>query len=416
MEIIDLKFFLSIIYSYNISLFSFGGTVKQIILKSGKDKRVRNGHLWIYQGEIGIIGIDVKAGDIVEVLDNRGRFIGMGYYNSASQMAVRILSREREPIDASFFRRRIIQAIEYRKRVKPNATCYRLIFGEGDLLPGLIVDRFEDFLVVQFLTMGMEVNREIIINLLIELCNPRGIIERSDTSVRHLEELPERAGCIYGEAPSTLTITDNGLKFQVDLLEGQKTGYFLDQSANRAALSNYCQGKTVLDCFCHIGSFAIHAASYGAKSVLGIDISQEAVNLATENATINNLSNNCSFKTANAFDFLREQVAQKAEYDLIILDPPAFTKSKQTVERAVRGYKEINLRALKMLPAGGILVTCSCSHHMNSELFWEIINTAAVDAKRQIRLLERRTQSLDHPILVGVPETEYLKCLIFEVF
>lgn len=389
--------------------------MNQIILKSGKDKRVRNGHLWVYQGEIGIIGIGVKSGDVIEILDNRGRFLGMGYYNHASQLAVRILSREREEINQAFFRRRIQQAIDYRKRVKPASPCYRLIFGEGDLLPGLVVDSFEGYLVVQFLTMGMEVNRQTILDLLIELCNPHGIIERSDTSVRHLEDLPERAGCVYGDCPPALTINDNGLKFHVNLLEGQKTGYFLDQSANRAALQAYCQGKKVLDCFCHIGSFAIHAAAYGAKSVLGVDISEDAVGFATENAILNGLEENCRFKTANAFDFLRDQVAQKELFDVIVLDPPAFTKSKQTIDRAVRGYKEINLRALKMLSPGGILVTCSCSHHMNNELFWEIINSAAVDAKRQIRLLERRTQGLDHPVLVGVPETEYLKCLIFEV-
>lgn len=390
-------------------------SMNQIVLKAGKDKRVRSGHLWVYQGEIGIIGIGVKSGDVVEVVDNRGRFLGMGYYNHASQIAVRLLSKEREEITPDFFRKRIGQAVAYRRRIAAGVSSYRLIFGEGDLLPGLIVDRFEDYLVVQFLTMGMEVNRETIINILIEQCHPSGIIERSDLSVRHLEELPERSGCIYGQCPTAVEIRDNGLKFRVDLLEGQKTGYFLDQAANRAALQRYSQGKRVLDCFCHVGSFAVHAGAYGADSVLGVDISEEAVNLATENAVLNDLGERCRFKTANAFDFLRDQVVQKQGYDLIILDPPAFTKSKHTLDRAVRGYKEINLRALKLLRTGGILVTCSCSHHMTSDLFWEIINTAAVDAKRQIRLLERRSQHLDHPVLMGVPETEYLKCLIFEV-
>jgi len=389
--------------------------MNQIVLKAGKEKRIKSGHLWIYQGEIGIIGIGVKSGDMVEVLDNRGRLVGTGYYNHSSQIAVRLLSRERETIDAAFFRKRLQEALEYRKKVKPGASCYRLVFGEGDLLPGLVVDKFEDYLVVQFLTMGMEVNREPLLGLLVEICRPRGIIERSDLSVRHLEELPERVGCVYGESPPLLVIDDNGLKFRVDLLEGQKTGYFLDQSANRAALHSYCRGRRVLDCFCHTGSFAIHAAAYGGSAVLGVDISDDAVGLATENAALNGLTEKCRFKAANAFDFLRDQVARKESYDLIILDPPAFTKSKQTVDRAVRGYKEINLRALKLLPPGGILVTCSCSHHLGSDLFWEIIREAAADAKREIRLAERRTQGLDHPILVGVPETEYLKCYIFEV-
>lgn len=389
--------------------------MNQVVLKAGKDKRLRAGHLWVYQGEIGIIGIGVKSGDMVEILDNRGRFLGIGYYNQASQIAVRLLTNSRTIINEDFFRRRIEQAILYRARVRANASSYRLIFGEGDLLPGLVVDKFEDYLVVQFLTMGMEVNRDLIISLLIELCRPKGIVERSDLSVRHLENLPERSGCIYGECPDSVMIRDNGLNFRVDLLEGQKTGYFLDQSANRGALAGYTAGRRVLDCFCHVGTFAIHAAAYGANSVLGVDISEEAVNMAVENATLNKLDTVCVFKTANAFDFLRDQVGKKAEYDLIILDPPAFTKSKQALEGAVRGYKEINLRALKLLPPGGILVTCSCSHHMSNDLFWDVVNSAAGDNKKRLRLLERRTQGQDHPVLVGVPETEYLKCLIFEV-
>lgn len=388
--------------------------MNQVILKAGKDKRIRAGHLWVYQGEIGIIGIGVKSGQVVEVLDNRGRFLGTGYYNQASQIAVRILSTARESINEQYFSRRLQRALEYRRRVKPDSSCYRLVFGEGDLLPGLIVDRFEDYLVVQFLTMGMEVNRDLLLNLLAELCRPKGIIERSDLSVRHLEELPERSGCVYGECPPSLVIKDNGLSFRIDLLEGQKTGYFLDQSANRAALASYARGR-VLDCFCHVGSFAIHAAAYGASSVFGVDISEDAVNMAVENANLNGLDEKCQFKVANAFDFLRDQVGKKEFYDLIILDPPAFTKSKQALDGAIRGYKEINLRALKLLSPGGILVTCSCSHHMSPDLFWDIINSAAADNKKRLRCLERRTQGLDHPILVGVPETEYLKCLIFEV-
>ncbi len=389
--------------------------MNQVVLKAGKEKRVRAGHLWVYQGEIGIIGIGVKPGDTVEVLDNRGRFLGIGYYNHASQIAVRLLTQERTIVNEDFFRKRFEQAIHYRKRVRPDASSYRLIYGEGDLLPGLIVDKFEDYLVVQFLTMGMEVNRDLIIRLLIDLCRPKAIIERSDLSIRHLEDLPERSGCIYGECPSSILIKDNGLSFRVDLLEGQKTGYFLDQSANRAALAQYAAGRRVLDCFCHVGTFALHAAAYGARSVLGVDISEDAVAMAGDNAAINHLDAICSFQAANAFDFLREQVGRKAEYELIILDPPAFTKSKQAVEGAIRGYKEINLRALKLLPPGGILVTCSCSHHMNPDLFWEVVNAAAIDNKKRLRLLERRTQGQDHPILAGVPETEYLKCFIFEV-
>ncbi|MGD8400617.1 MAG: class I SAM-dependent rRNA methyltransferase [Bacillota bacterium] len=389
--------------------------MQQLILRAGRDKRVRAGHTWVYQGEIGVIGLDVKSGDLVEVLDNRGRFMGVGYYSQASQIAVRFLSRERETIDAAFFRRRLQQALAYRRRVKSEASCYRLIYGEGDLLPGLVVDRFEDYLVVQFLTVGMEVNRELLLKLIVEMAQPAGIIERSDQPARKLEDLPERAGLIYGACPENLVIRDNGLQFHVNLLEGQKTGYFLDQSANRRVAAAFAPGRRVLDCFCHVGSFAIHAATAGARSVLGVDISDAAIAQATQNATLNGVNAICQFKTANAFDFLREQTALKNSYDMVILDPPAFTKSKHTVESAIRGYKEINLRGLKLLPPGGILVTCSCSHHMSAELFWEAVTAAAVDVKKQIRLLERRTQDLDHPIVAGIPETEYLKCLIFEV-
>ena len=389
--------------------------MNQVILKTTKEKRIKAGHLWVYQGEIGIIGIGVRSGDLVEVLDNRGRFLGVGYYNQASQIAVRLLTTEREAIGPEFFQRRLRQALQHRQRVKPNASAYRLVFSEADLLPGLIVDRFGDYLVVQLLTMGMEVNRQTIIELLVELCQPAGIIERSDLSVRHQEDLPERSGCVYGECPGAVVIADNGLQFRVDLLEGQKTGYFLDQSANRAAVASYAKDRRVLDCFCHVGSFAIHAAAAGASSVLGVDISEDAVQMAVENAVLNNLDERCRFKVANAFDFLRDQVGRKESYDLVILDPPAFTKSKSALEGALRGYKEINLRALKLLPPGGILATCSCSYHLSPEMLWEVVSSAAADNKKRVRLLERRTQGLDHPILVGMPETEYLKCFIFEV-
>lgn len=389
--------------------------MNQVVLKAGKEKRLKAGHLWIYQGEIGIIGIGVKSGDVVEVLDNRGRFLGLGYYNQASTIAVRILTMQREPIDRDFFRKRLKNALAYREKIKPEASCYRLVYGEGDLLPGLIVDRFEDYLVVQFLTMGMEVNRDLIIEILVELCRPKGIIERSDTSTRHLEELPERSGCIYGTCPESIIINDNKLKFHVNLLERQKACYFLDQSANRAVLAKYARGRRSLDCFCHSGSFAVHAAAYGATSVLAVDISEDAICQAETNAVLNGVGDRCRFKVANVFDFLRDQVGKKEVYDLIILDPPAFTKSKQALEGALRSYKEINFRGLKLLRPGGILVTCSSSPHLSAELFWEIITTAAADNKQRLRLLERRGQGLDHPVLVGVPETEYLKCFILEV-
>jgi 23S rRNA (cytosine1962-C5)-methyltransferase len=261
----------------------------------------------------------------------------------------------------------------------------------------------------------MEVNRNLITEILVELCRPKGIIERSDTSTRYLEELPERSGCIYGTCPESLVIMDNNLKFRINLMEGQRAEYFLDQSANRGILAKYARGRRTLDCFCHIGSFAVHAAAYGATSVLGVDISEDAVNQAEANAALNSVADRCRFKVANAFDFLRDQVGKKEIYDLVILDPPAFTKGKQVLDGAIRSYKEINLRGLKLLQSGGILITCACSNYLSSEQFWEIIAGAAADNKQRIRLLERRSQGLDHPVLVGVPETEYLKCYIFEV-
>lgn len=390
--------------------------MNQVVVKAGRDKRIRGGHLWVNQGEIGIIEIGVKPGDVVEILDSRGRFLGKGYFNPGAQIAIRLLTRNRnEAIDKHFFRQRILQALDYRRQICPAATSYRLIHSEGDLLPGLIVDKYEEYLVVQFLTLGMELWREVVIELLIELCQPVGIIEHNDQTLRRLEDLPERKGCLYGAAPAELVISDNQLNFVVDLSSDQEMKYPLDQSANRAALAKYVNGKNVLDCFCNMGGFAIHAAAYGAKSVLGVDISETAVQVATKNAALNGLEQQCQFKVANAFDYLREQVGHNQLYDLIVLDPPAFAKNKQVLDRAIQGYREIGFRALKLIAPGGILVTCSSSQYIDADLFWEIINTVAVDARRRLRLLERRSQGLDFPVLVGIPETEYLKCFIFEV-
>lgn len=388
--------------------------MERLRLAPGRERRVLAGHLWLYRGELAADYSGVSAGPVI-VEDAKGRFLGIGDYSPASQIAVRLLTKEDEPINTGFFRRRLEAAGLLRRERMAGETSYRLVYGEGDLLPGLVVDKFGDYLVAQVLTAAMETRREMIFDLLEEVFAPAGIIERSDVSTRSLEDLELRAGLVRGEAPEYTVITENGLRFRANLLSGEKTGYFLDQKLNRAALKRYAAGRRVLDVFCHTGGFAVHAAAYGAKEVLGVDISSEAVKLAAENIALNGYKEIGRFVIENAFDFLRASVARKDQYDLVILDPPAFTKSKKTIRNACRGYKEINLRGFKLLPPGGILVTCSCSYHMSPADFLSVVREAAGDAGRTVRLLEVRSQAPDHPVLLGVPETEYLKCLILEV-
>jgi len=376
---------------------------------------VQEGHPWIFQGEVEEVRGEFAPGDIVTVVDFRGRFLGKGYINPASQILVRILTDRDEPVDRDFFRRRLERAWAYRQRLLPDTGACRVVFGEADFLPGLIVDKFSDVLVVQTLALGIDRWLPDIVEILDNLLHPRGIYERNDVPVRRLEGLTERKGYLRGEFDPRLTIVENGLEIAVDVAEGQKTGYFLDQRENRRAVRPYAKGGRVLDCFCNVGGFALNAAAGGAREVIAVDSSEEALEAARLNAERNGLSDRVRFQAGNAFDVLRQMEANQERFDVIVLDPPAFAKNKAALEGAVRGYKEINLRAMRMLPEGGFLVTCSCSYHMTPDIFKAVVADAARDSHRRLRLVEERAQAVDHPIVVGYPESHYLKCLIYEL-
>jgi 23S rRNA (cytosine1962-C5)-methyltransferase len=379
-----------------------------------KEKRTEYGHPWIFRSDIDHVRGDLEPGDIVDVHDHKDKFLGRGYMNPGSQITIRMLTNIREDIDYDFFYRRILAAWEYRKKVA-DIDCCRVVFAEADLLPALIVDKYSDCLVVQTLALGIEKYLVQITGILNAVIKPLAIYERNDVPIRALEGLEPRKGFLSGSCDTKIRIRENGILFDADIENGQKTGYFLDQKENRLAIKPFVKDAKVLDCFCHTGSFAIHAAHFGARDVLGIDSSELAVGLAAGNAAINSLGDVCRFEEANVFEKLREYDDRNERFDVIILDPPAFTKSKKTVEGAIRGYKEINLRAMKILSEGGFLVTCSCSQHMDSELFLDILYDSAIDAKRTARLIEYRSQAKDHPVLLASEETGYLKCAILQI-
>jgi 23S rRNA (cytosine1962-C5)-methyltransferase len=385
-------------------------------LLPGRHRRVAAGHPWVYATEVAGVEGEFAPGDLVRVVDARGRFLGRGYANPASQILVRLLTRDpEEQVDRDFFRRRLTAALEYRRRVAPKAEACRLVFGEADFLPALIVDRFGPYLVLQTLALGIDRFKDLVVDVLVELLQPRGIYERNDVNVRGLEGLELRTGYLYGQFDPLVTFVEHGLRFAADLARGQKTGFFLDQRENRLALKDLAPGARVLDAFCYTGAFALHAALFGAREVVGVDIAPAAVDLAREHAHLNGLADRCRFYAANAFDELRRLAAAGEKFDLVILDPPAFTKSKEALPGAIRGYKEINLRAMKILRPGGFLVTCSCSYHLDEAAFLEVVLAAAADAGRVLRLVELRRQARDHPILPAARETYYLKCAIFQV-
>lgn len=386
------------------------------VLLPGKEKRVFTCHPWIFRSDIGRVEGEFLPGDVVDIVSSKGRFLARGYYNPNSQIALRIMTyREDESVDRALIFHRIHEAVEYRRAFADLKSC-RLVFAESDRLPALIVDAFGDVLVLQCLALGMERFKQDIVDALVDELHPRGIWERNDVPVRKLEGLEMTTGLLYGEVPDRVLMTENGVKFWVDVKEGQKTGFFLDQKENRAAIAPFVKDRTVLDCFTHTGSFALHAGKYGAKEVTGVDISEYACLFAAENGKLNGLQDRVRFVTANAFDLLSEQSRQGTRYDTIILDPPAFTKTRSAVESAIRGYKEINLRAMKMIAPGGYLITCSCSQHVLPEMFKEMVLDAAKDAKVLLRLVEFRTQGKDHPILPYARETQYLKCGIYQIF
>lgn len=385
-----------------------------IILRKKITKRIFLGHPWIFANEINEIKGTPDNGDIVEVYYSDGTYCGAGYYNQRSQIAVRLLTRKKETVDAAFFERQIKAAWAYRKHTGYTENC-RLVFGEADGLPALIIDKFNDYLVIQTVALGMDKWKPQIVQILNDLFKPKGIYERNDVPVRELEGLPQQKGFLSEPFNTEIIINENGLQFYADVANGQKTGHFLDQQDNRRAIQHIVKGAEVLGAFCYTGTFELHAAHYGAASVLGLDISAHAISQCNKNAALNKLDHIASFQCANAFDVLKQWSKEKKQYDVVMLDPPAFTKSRETIQRAITGYKEINLRGMKLLRNGGFLVTSSCTNLVQAPLFLEIIEMAAKDAGKKIRQVLFNAQSGDHPVVPGLENTHYLKFLIAEI-
>lgn len=378
--------------------------------RKGAD-RIDSGHPWIFASDVISHG-GASAGAAVRVVDPKGHNLGTAHYSSTSQITLRLLSRRVEPVDGTFLRERLSAALRYRVRFVQGSNAYRLVHAEGDLLPGLIVDRYGDWLVLQLLDQGMDRMKDEVTAALTDLLKPQGIVARNDVAIRAKENLTQETVVLFGEVPERVAIAMNGLKLQADLLEGQKTGVFLDQRENYLAARRYGHGRA-LDCFTATGGFALHLASV-CETVEAVDSSASALAALEVNAAANAIQNVVG-RQANVLEYLPAQVSAHRTFDIVVIDPPAFTKSRSALEGAARGYKEINLRALRLLQSGGILVSCSCSHHMSEAHLLEVIAAAALDCGKTLRVLERRTQSQDHPILLTVPETHYLKCLIFEV-
>jgi len=381
----------------------------RVTLRRGHDHRLRGGHPWVFSNEIAALDGPAEPGAAVEIIAANGQRLGTGYYNPHSLIAARLLTRRHESIDTSeFFVTALQKALEYRRRLGGDLEALRLIHGESDALPGLVVDRYGDVLCVQLLTKGMDVRRELLVAALRELLAPRVIVARNDSAARELEGLPRGVELLHGEVPEPVVVTINGLRFAVDVLAGQKTGLFLDQRENCRRLHGLAQGSEVLDLFCYAGAWSVHAASYGANSVTGVDASVAAVRQAEANARLNGLADRCRFVAADVFDFVREQRGKR--YNTVVLDPPAFIKSRKHLEEGKKGYLTVNRRALEMVAPGGVLVTCSCSHHLDRSTFLTLIAQAAQQARRNVRLMEMRGQASDHPVLPACPETDYLKC------
>jgi len=386
----------------------------KVYLNKKINPRIALGHPWIYNNEVDRIAGPIEPGDIVEVYFFDGQLAGRGYINPNSQIIIRLLTRKREEIDAAFFHKKIKDAWDYRQQLGYVENC-RLVFGEADGIPALIIDKFNDYFVLQTLSLGIEKWKDAIVNALQTIFKPKGIFERNDVPVRELEGMVQQKGFLTDAFPTEIIIQENGLQFYVDIENGQKTGYFLDQQDNRRAIKNIVQGAEVLGAFTYTGTFEIHAAHYGAKSVLGIDISENAVAQANKNAALNKLDAIVKFEAMNAFDVLKKWGKEGRKYDVVMLDPPAFTKSRNNIDKAITGYKEINLRGMQMIRSGGFLVTSSCTNLVSPELFLETIQMAAWDAKKRIRQVTYQTQSSDHPIIWGMENTHYLKFLIVEV-
>jgi len=380
-----------------------------VVISSRGVERLRSGHLWVYRSDIRTAPAD--AGGVVRLMDDRGRFHGRAFYSDKSQIAVRLLTHDETPVDRAFFTERIRRAAAYRRLVVHNTDAYRLIYGEADQLPSLVVDRYSDYLVIQTLSQGTDRHKSLFVEILVELFSPKGVLERNDPKVRLLEGLAQSVSVLHGDVPEEILAKENGITFVYDLAKGQKTGSFLDQRENHWAARRYASGE-VLDCFSYQGGFALTIADR-CQHVEGIDMGPNAVQAARRNQELNSITN-VTFREGNAFDLLKEYDEVGRRFQMVILDPPAFAKNRDSLEAAQRGYKEINLRALKILRPGGYLVTCSCSYHLSEALFLQLIAEAANDARRTVVIAERRTQGEDHPILLTMPETHYLKTLILK--
>jgi 23S rRNA (cytosine1962-C5)-methyltransferase len=379
----------------------------QVTISSRGVERLRAGHLWVYRSDVR--SASAEPGAVVRVTDERGRYVGRAFYSDKSQIAIRFLTREDLPVDRAFFCDRLERAAAYRRIVVENSEAYRLVYGESDGLPSLIVDRYGDYLAIQTLSQGAERHKKLFVEVLAEMLHPKGILERNDPKVRLLEALPQQVGTLQGEIPAELEARENGITFAYDLAKGQKTGSFLDQRENHWAARRYARGE-VLDCFSYQGGFGLTIADK-CEHVEVVDMAPAAIEAGRRNAALNSIAN-ATFREANTFDLLKEYDEAGRRFAMVILDPPAFAKNRDSVEAAQRGYKEINLRALKILEPGGFLLTCSCSYHILEALFLQIVAEAANDAHRTLVIAERRTQAEDHPIVLTMPETHYLKCLI----
>ena len=385
----------------------------KVCLRRGEEKDIRGGGFWIFDNEIDWYDDICPDGGIVDVVDSRMNFVARGYFNSQSKIVVRVLTRDKdEVIDDGFFRRRIEAAWQFRQALGFSDSC-RVVFGESDGLPGLTVDKFGDCLSFQIVSLGIEQWKDTVIAVLADLFHPRGIYERGDVPVREKEGLPLRTGCVYGDVPPLVTIREHDASMLVDIPHGQKTGHFLDQQENRGRIQPYCAGKTVLDLCSHTGGFAIHAALYGASAVEAVDVSEEALDMLRQNAALNGVT--VETTCGNVFDVVKDYCEQGRRYGLVICDPPAFAKSRRALDAAYRGYKELNLRSMKLTEPGGILVTCSCSQYMTPELFLQMLKEAAMDCGRPVRLLETLIQSRDHPACLNAEQALYLKGYILQV-
>lgn len=390
--------------------------MKTLIITKGHH-RIKRGHLWVFRDELQPHEFDIRAGECVRIQTDYGYDLGVGFYHPTSQIAVRLLRTTNEP-DVQFFKNRIEQALQLRTRLFPTESSYRLTFGESDFLPGLIIDRYEDYLALQCLSAGMDIHTDIIVSALQEaLPDVKGVIAKNDSQLRTKEGLQREERILYGEIPDDVLIRENGVELGISLKDGQKTGYFLDQRLNRKSIAWLSRGLRVLDCFTNQGGFALNATMGGAKYACGVDVSPQAVERCNANKERNGFtSEQCEFVVADVFDYLKQQALERAKWDMVILDPPAFTKSKANIPQAKRGYSEINRQALKLIPDGGFLVSSSCSHHISEEILLEVISDESKRINRRLKLIHRGMQSPCHPVYLPMPETQYLKFLVFEVW